>query len=136
MVNFYLHLFCVIKNCVELKIRKAFVVLQQEKSAAQLEVSFIFRWLKDHASQDLKQRVQKALLPEKGHIAKNSNISSDIFQLWLAASPANNNQHLQNVRPEQDYESLEVRKIYYFYSKLSPRSTVHNNNNGWILSWL
>ncbi|CAG9860103.1 unnamed protein product [Phyllotreta striolata] len=73
------------------------------------------RWLKEQASPELKQRVRKALSPEKakaGHVAKNSNISSDIFQLWLAASPANNNQHLQNVRPDHDYESLEESELF------------------------
>ncbi|XP_056638764.1 cGMP-specific 3',5'-cyclic phosphodiesterase [Diorhabda sublineata] len=71
------------------------------------------RWLRDHASQDLKQRVQKALLPETEHdLTKNSNISSDIFQLWLAASPANNNQQLQNIRPEYNYESLEESELF------------------------
>lgn len=42
---------------------------------------------------------------------KKSHLSSDIFQLWLAASPAvkQSDNKLQINRPERDYESLEVR---------------------------
>lgn len=70
--------------------------------------------------QELKQRIHQAIFsansPEvKGKESpppKNRNLSSDIFHLWLAASPAANKTDLslQNTRPERDYESLEVRQ--------------------------
>ncbi|CAG9817476.1 unnamed protein product [Phaedon cochleariae] len=71
------------------------------------------RWLRDYASQDLKNRVQNALKPQQAKPAKNSNISSEIFHLWLAASPSSNNDHqLQNVRPGRDYGSLEESELF------------------------
>ncbi|KAG5881206.1 hypothetical protein JTB14_026647 [Gonioctena quinquepunctata] len=68
------------------------------------------RWLKEYASEELKQRVQNAVIPHRP--VRNVNISSDIFQLWLAASPANNAHPLQNLRPDRDYGSLEESELF------------------------
>ncbi|VEN54671.1 unnamed protein product, partial [Callosobruchus maculatus] len=72
------------------------------------------KWLKEQASQEVKQRVQQAVLPVgEERSLRNSEISSDVFQLWLAASPANNNtKRIQNVRPDRDYDSMEESELF------------------------
>ncbi|KAJ8920329.1 hypothetical protein NQ315_011991 [Exocentrus adspersus] len=68
------------------------------------------RWLKEHASPELRQRFQQALLSP---VQPSNNVSSDIFQLWLAASPNNHEQQqLQNVRPKHDLESMEESELF------------------------
>nr|CAH7742969.1 unnamed protein product [Callosobruchus chinensis] len=108
------------------------------------------KWLKEQASQEVKQRVQQAVLPVgEERSLRNSEISSDVFQLWLAASPANNNtKQIQNVRPDRDYDSMECQvshKLFYilviyvppaiplatvsdFYESLMQIECIHNRD--------
>lgn len=98
--------------------------------------TIVENWLKQHASVELRQRVHQATrIAENDVIAvedvpstispaqpaaataklptfKRTSITSDLFQLWLAASPANNDQHLQNVRPLRDLESMEESELF------------------------
>nr|CAH7742970.1 unnamed protein product [Callosobruchus chinensis] len=84
------------------------------------------KWLKEQASQEVKQRVQQAVLPVgEERSLRNSEISSDVFQLWLAASPANNNtKQIQNVRPDRDYDSMEDAR---FNSEIDMRMDYRTN---------
>lgn len=68
-------------------------------------------WLRDHASSDFRQRVQKALAPPLPATKRNS-LTSDLFQIWLAASPVHNDQQPQNVRPRRDLESMEESELF------------------------
>lgn len=68
-------------------------------------------WLRDHASTGFRQRVQKALVPALPAPKRNS-LTSDLFQIWLAASPAHNDQQPQNVRPRRDLESMEESELF------------------------
>ncbi|XP_049823253.1 cGMP-specific 3',5'-cyclic phosphodiesterase [Aethina tumida] len=67
-------------------------------------------WLREHASPELRQRVQQAVLQPAA--AKRTSITSDLFQLWLAASPANNDKNLDNGRPTKDLESMEESELF------------------------
>lgn len=94
------------------------VVLNPNSSEANnLQLSncpFIQSEMGNFMFQELKEAVQRALqtdatTQDKSKDEKNPpGITSDIFQLWLAASPANNDQQLQNVRPDRDIKSLGV----------------------------
>lgn len=68
-------------------------------------------WLRDHASSELVQRVQQAVLPA-APVTKRTSITSDLFQLWLAASPAKSDQQPQNVRPRRDLESMDEGELF------------------------
>ncbi|KAK4876089.1 hypothetical protein RN001_012511 [Aquatica leii] len=68
-------------------------------------------WLREHASHELIQRVQQAVLPSLPS-AKTTSITSDLFQLWLAASPVKNDQQPQNVRPRRDLGSMDEGELF------------------------
>lgn len=78
--------------------------------------SLLERYLKEKASPDLRQRVQHAV----GHYdqrtsissSKRTSITSDLFQIWLAASPNKAEQHSQNVRPLSDLEAMEESELF------------------------
>ncbi|KAK9737281.1 hypothetical protein QE152_g10869 [Popillia japonica] len=77
-------------------------------------VDVLESWLRDHASKDLRQRVQKAILPPTT-LSKRTSVTSDLFQLWLAASPAKNEHQSQsqNVRPPHcDLESMGESELF------------------------
>lgn len=69
------------------------------------------RWLRERASKELRQRVQQALTTA-GPVAKRASVSSDLFQLWLAASPSKLDQQIQNVRPRPDYDTMEESELF------------------------
>lgn len=72
-------------------------------------------WLRDHASSDFRQRVQKALAPPPLPATNNkrNSLTSDLFQIWLATSPVHNDQQShQNVRPRRDLESMEESELF------------------------
>lgn len=74
-------------------------------------VDVLERWLRDHATNDLRQRVQKAILPATT-LSKRTSVTSDLFQLWLAASPAKNDQsQSQNVRPTQQQQHHDLESM-------------------------
>lgn len=68
-------------------------------------------WLRDHASSDFRNRVQQALVSPLS-ASKRTSITSDLFQIWLAASPIHNDQQPQNVRPHRDLESMEESELF------------------------
>ncbi|KAF5298891.1 hypothetical protein FQR65_LT09542 [Abscondita terminalis] len=68
-------------------------------------------WLREHASQELIQRVQHAVLPP-APTTKPTSITTDLFQLWLAASPVKNDQQPQNVRPRRDLGSMDEGELF------------------------
>lgn len=69
------------------------------------------RWLRERASTELRQRVQQALVGA-GPVAKRASVTSDLFQLWLAASPSKLDQQIQNARPMPDYETMEESELF------------------------
>ncbi|KAL3269911.1 hypothetical protein HHI36_008968 [Cryptolaemus montrouzieri] len=76
-----------------------------------LEANFglVERWLKNHASAELRQKVDQALQ----NSPKNSTMTPDLFQLWLAASPSRTGDiSSQNVRPNKDFDSMEESELF------------------------
>lgn len=73
--------------------------------------TLVERWLKEHASHELIQRVQQAVLPVTP-TPKRTSVTSDLFQLWLAASPSKTDQPTQNVRPRRDLQSLDESELF------------------------
>lgn len=77
-------------------------------------VDILENWLRDHATNELRQRIQKAILPPTT-LSKRTSVTSDLFQLWLAASPAKNDlqkNQTQNVRPLRDLESMGESELF------------------------
>ncbi|CAH0554948.1 unnamed protein product [Brassicogethes aeneus] len=75
--------------------------------------ALIEQWLKEHASQELRQRVHQAVLqPPANTNTRRTSITSDLFQLWLAASPANNDKNVKSVYPVKDLDSLEESELF------------------------
>uniref|UniRef100_A0A1Y1MPH6 Phosphodiesterase n=1 Tax=Photinus pyralis TaxID=7054 RepID=A0A1Y1MPH6_PHOPY len=68
-------------------------------------------WLREHASAELLQRVQQAVTPNVSSTRRTS-ITSDLFQLWLAASPAKSDHQPQHVRPRRNLDSLDDSEIF------------------------
>lgn len=67
------------------------------------------QWFREHASSELKKRIQKAV----GTVDRRTSVTSDLFQLWLASSPIRgDNQHQQHVRPQRDLEHLEESELF------------------------
>ncbi|XP_044754885.1 cGMP-specific 3',5'-cyclic phosphodiesterase [Coccinella septempunctata] len=82
-----------------------------ESTGAFLEANpnLVERWLRHHASPELRQRVHQALQ----NSPKNSTMTPDLFQLWLAASPSRNEHNpSQNVRPNKDFDSMEESELF------------------------
>lgn len=78
--------------------------------------SLLEKWLRERASPDLRQRVQHAVGSNDQRTSisscKRTSITSDLFQIWLAASPVKNDQHSQNARPIRDLESMEESELF------------------------
>ncbi|KAF5291676.1 hypothetical protein FQA39_LY14313 [Lamprigera yunnana] len=68
-------------------------------------------WLREHASTELIERVQQALL-HTAPSTRRTSITSDLFQLWLAASPAKSDHQPQNVRPRRDLDSMDEGELF------------------------
>ncbi|XP_022918374.1 cGMP-specific 3',5'-cyclic phosphodiesterase [Onthophagus taurus] len=68
-------------------------------------------WLRDHSTPELRQRIQKAILPPTT-LAKRTSITSDLFQLWLATSPAKNDQQNSGSRQTKDLESMDESELF------------------------
>ena len=63
------------------------------------------RWLRDGATDELRQRVQRAVLPPT---CNSSSATPDHLRFWLAASPLRTGgQQPQNVRPRRTSSELE-----------------------------
>lgn len=67
------------------------------------------QWLKEHASSELKKRVQNAV----GAVDRRTSVNSDLFHLWLASSPIRgDHQQLQHVRPQRDLEHMDESELF------------------------
>lgn len=67
------------------------------------------QWLKEHASSELKKRIQRAV----GAVDRRTSVTSDLFQLWLASSPIRtDNQHQQHVRPQRDLDHMDESELF------------------------
>lgn len=78
--------------------------------------TLVEKWLTERASTELRQRVQHAVSNNDQRLSistsKRTSITSDLFQIWLAASPGKNEQHSQNVRPIRDLKSMEESELF------------------------
>lgn len=86
------------------------------KAGAWLEANahLVEKYLRDSASQELKQIVQNATYaPTTVSSSRRTSITSDLFQLWLAASPSKPGDinQIQNVR-KRDLETLDESELF------------------------
>lgn len=74
------------------------------------------RWLRESASNELRAHVQSALprAPTTVSSSRRTSITSDLFQLWLAASPAKPGEPSQNVSraPRKDLDTLDESELF------------------------
>lgn len=79
--------------------------------------ALVERWLRDNASNELRQRIQQATSTNSSATVSSSrrtSITSDLFQLWLSASPIKpSGEPSQNVRPSRrDLDTLDESELF------------------------
>lgn len=86
------------------------------KAGAWLEenANLVEKYLRESASPELKQIVQNAsYTPTTVSSSRRTSITSDLFQLWLAASPSKPGEALsQNVARKRDLETLDESELF------------------------
>lgn len=73
------------------------------------------KWLRESASNELRAQIQSVLpnQPTTVSSSRRTSITSDLFQLWLAASPSKPGESTQNVRaPRKDLDTLDESELF------------------------
>lgn len=74
------------------------------------------RWLRESASNELRSQIQSALPHVSNTVSssRRTSITSDLFQLWLAASPAKPGESTQNAPrpPRKDLDALDESELF------------------------